>query len=229
MGIPYKLDPLGVTRENFTRLRYIQSHGNKGMVGEYIDTGWYFPENADSFRIEAKLCFMEANNHTAMWPVACGVNNSNGGATLQYYKIQGYPQPIANIVYGNADAAQANNEIMVPASDVDMYSPFTVDMQYAEGTTTILTNGGNMLQWTRSIAGRARTTCWIFSLNCGRTSSSFAVDMRLYYFKITQDGAIVRDFIPVLDGNGVPCLFDRANKAFYYNLAANAIGFIPGY
>ena len=41
--------------------------------------------------------------------------------------------------------------------------------------------------------------------------------IKLYYFKIYDNDVLVRDMIPVLDGEGVPCMYDRVEKKFYYN------------
>jgi hypothetical protein len=40
---------------------------------------------------------------------------------------------------------------------------------------------------------------------------------KLFSAKCYQNNILVRDFIPVLDKNGVPCLFDRVEAKFYYN------------
>lgn len=41
--------------------------------------------------------------------------------------------------------------------------------------------------------------------------------VKLYYLKITESGTLVRDFIPVMDNNNVPCLFDKVEGKLYYN------------
>lgn len=41
--------------------------------------------------------------------------------------------------------------------------------------------------------------------------------IRLHYFKIYDNDVLVRDFIPILDEEGIPCLFDKVEKKFYYN------------
>ena len=43
------------------------------------------------------------------------------------------------------------------------------------------------------------------------------VSGKIYWFKIYNNNILVRDFIPVLDNNNVPCLFDRVEFKFYYN------------
>ena len=46
--------------------------------------------------------------------------------------------------------------------------------------------------------------------------------MRLWSFKITNNGSIVKLFIPVLDENNVPCLYDRVNKTYHYNIGTGS-------
>lgn len=40
---------------------------------------------------------------------------------------------------------------------------------------------------------------------------------KVYSLKMWQNGELVRNFIPVLDANGVPCMYDKTNDAYYYN------------
>lgn len=45
----------------------------------------------------------------------------------------------------------------------------------------------------------------------------FILTGRIYKVQITKGTDFVRDFIPVLDYNGTPCMFDRVEGKFYYN------------
>ena len=40
---------------------------------------------------------------------------------------------------------------------------------------------------------------------------------KVYSLKMWQNGELVRNFIPVLDANGVPCMYDKTNDKYYYN------------
>lgn len=40
---------------------------------------------------------------------------------------------------------------------------------------------------------------------------------RIYYCKIWQGDSLVRDFIPVLDWDMTPCMYDKVSKKLYYN------------
>lgn len=41
---------------------------------------------------------------------------------------------------------------------------------------------------------------------------------RVYYFKAWENDILVRDMIPVLDENNVPCFYDKITNKLYYNL-----------
>ncbi len=42
-------------------------------------------------------------------------------------------------------------------------------------------------------------------------------DGRYYYLQIIQNGKMVRDFIPVLDWNDRPCMYDKVTDELFYN------------
>lgn len=43
------------------------------------------------------------------------------------------------------------------------------------------------------------------------------VPIKIYRFKISENEKIIRDFIPCLDNDGVPCMYDLVNDEVYYN------------
>lgn len=60
------------------------------------------------------------------------------------------------------------------------------------------------------------------NLYIGYKSSVFTESMinfqgRIYSCKIWQNDILVRDFIPVLDNEGVACLYEKVSGEFYYN------------
>lgn len=56
---------------------------------------------------------------------------------------------------------------------------------------------------------------YLFSIN--HVSATYIGKMRIYDIKIVIDNAAVRDFIPILDNNDVPCMYDRVSKQLFYN------------
>lgn len=43
------------------------------------------------------------------------------------------------------------------------------------------------------------------------------IGLRVYSMQILDNGNLIRDFIPVLDSYGVPCMYDRVTNEFFYN------------
>ena len=41
--------------------------------------------------------------------------------------------------------------------------------------------------------------------------------INIYDCKIYDNDILIRDMIPVLDKNGVACMYDKVNKKYYYN------------
>jgi len=57
---------------------------------------------------------------------------------------------------------------------------------------------------------------YLFANNDGGIPGDFG-NIQLQYCKIWDDTTLVRDFIPVLDENGVACLYDQVSETFFYN------------
>lgn len=47
-------------------------------------------------------------------------------------------------------------------------------------------------------------------------------DMRIYYAFISKGKSVVRHFVPALDADGTPCMWDKISKAFFYNIGTGA-------
>ena len=58
---------------------------------------------------------------------------------------------------------------------------------------------------------------YIFNINSGGSVGRNPGIMYLYYMQIYYNNSLVRDFIPVLDYIGTPCLYDKVSKTFFYN------------
>ena len=62
------------------------------------------------------------------------------------------------------------------------------------------------------------TSLVLFSLNkSDGTLYSGTNDCKIYSAKFYDSDALIRDYIPVLDKNKRPCLFDKVDKKCYYN------------
>ena len=57
---------------------------------------------------------------------------------------------------------------------------------------------------------------YIFNVNEAITAGNNA-KMKLYNCKIYIDDILIKDLIPVLDKNNIPCLYDSISDKFFYN------------
>lgn len=49
------------------------------------------------------------------------------------------------------------------------------------------------------------------------SSTGYLGYVKFYSCQIYDNGTLVRDYIPVLDSNKIPCLYDKVNQQMYYN------------
>ncbi len=60
-------------------------------------------------------------------------------------------------------------------------------------------------------------TAYLFNGSGSYPAGYTPAQMRLYYCKIYNNDTLVRDFIPVLDWNGRPCMYDKVTDELFYN------------
>jgi hypothetical protein len=71
-------------------------------------------------------------------------------------------------------------------------------------------------------------TMYLYGVNTdGQFDTTRNAYVRIYYFKIynTSTYDLVRDFVPCLDNNGVPCMYDKVSGQSFYNLGAGQFGY----
>ena len=67
---------------------------------------------------------------------------------------------------------------------------------------------------------------YLFTWNNANVADTRKFKGKVYNFKIYDNNVLIRDMIPVLDKNGIACMYDKVNKEFYYNQGAGE--FIAG-
>ena len=86
---------------------------------------------------------------------------------------------------------------------------------YSDGTQSFLILDGNPID---SALTTQQNSGEHFILFGGfETGRLFTTHQRIYSFKIYEHDVLVRDFIPVLDAIGTPCMYDKVEQKLYYN------------
>lgn len=92
----------------------------------------------------------------------------------------------------------------------------------ASGRATIDKNGnvvslyGSTITNTAVTSGETSYPLWLFAVNNVGSAKAIAT-MKLYSCQIYDNGTLVRDYRPALDPDGVPCLYEKVSKTYYYN------------
>ena len=191
-------------------IEYLESTGT-----QWIDTEWFFSKNYSDFEIS--VTFSDSGVQPDIWAVISGVNLGASGEK-QYYLVQ-YDQ-------------SSINSIVVHNSDNNLSQTFTVEeggkhnfvMQYKNGVTTI-TNGSDTKYLSDDIQYRGEHSLYLFAAHGPSGAIQFS-KIKMYSFSIKVDGVLVHDFVPVLDMEGIPCMYDKISGQFYYN--AGTGDFIAG-
>ena len=90
---------------------------------------------------------------------------------------------------------------------------YTIEMQLYKGDAYTKINDVLVAQNTRTDTNDFHV--YLFAYFYSGTITKDTV--RFYYFQMYQNDILVRDLIPVIDSNGVPCMWDKASKQFFYN------------
>ena len=185
----------------YTPIEYLESTGT-----QWIDTGLVTPNSSTT------------------------ITTFNGRAA--------YTSENRNFIVAYADATSAhyceffNHKFGVNDLDSGYFSPllsantpYDIYMQINGSINTtfgINVSGNNHSYSTTKYQSTKMGHLLLFKLD----SDYISKGLRLYKSKIIINNTLVRDFIPVLDPDGVPCVFDKVEGKFYYN--AGTGDFIAG-
>ena len=187
----------------YTRLEYIESTGT-----QYIDTGYKMTSNYEELNM--KFRFLSSYSGKTL----IGTQDSSySGATL--YSI--------NIYQNQLFVANSHN---VWSWDATVGADYEIDVSANGASGSVLVNGAAS---SFNIKGNIdkKDNILIFCGDvAGTPNLSQAVSARLYFCKIYDNGALVRDFIPCKNASGVVGLWDNVNGKFYQNAGSGS--FIGG-
>lgn len=168
---------------------------------QYIDTGFKHNNNT---RMVADIDFIGGVRYSSPFG-SWGSTNDN--------RVALFGSEISNSALTNLGVYYANVQAWAVASSVwtgrkiwdfnkNVFKIGTSNHTYTAQTFQSLYN--DIIFGKSSYGGTIRTT----------TDLS---NMKLYSFKIYDNGTLVRDFVPVLNASLVPCLYDKKNNQYYTN------------
>lgn len=172
----------------YQQVEYIQSTGT-----QYIDTGMKLNNNS---KIELEIEITEAGDYNIFGSrnsasesnIGINASNTYKGITVDF---QDYTKNRLLTSYDiNKKIYEISNEMLRAGESSQIVS------SYSQFTTP--------------------DNAYIFSMS-GNAPVCENAKMKLYYCKIFNGDILARDYIPVLDKNGVACLYDKVEGKYYYN------------
>ena len=170
-------------------LEYLESTGT-----QWIDTGLYANQNT---RI---VCDFQFTNISTTQYLFCA-RGAGGSYTNRFGLL------LHSSGYFRSDYNSAN--LNLPTT-LNLANRHVVDFNKNVCTVGVET----VTHTTSTFAGEYHIN--LFAGNTGGNASELA-NVRIYSCQIYDNDILVRDYIPALDENDTPCLFDKVSGEFYYN------------
>lgn len=175
----------------YQQLEYIQTSGT-----QYIDTG-YIPSSNTSIEMKA------SNNATTNTTLYCARGTSG-------YQDKTYTAFLINGTSFRVDyynSVQYENQMTAAKDTVYVYKQ-KKNVVYVDG---------NLVKTLNQTEFSSAYNMYLLASHRGGSEIGNIGNVKLYYCKIWDGETLVRDYIPVLDKDGVACLYDKVKGKYYYN------------
>ena len=196
---PYKYGYHFVRWDGYTLIEYLESTGT-----QYIDTGYVYQNEAH--KVAITLSTVERGfGSSPYWTYGSFTTSENRSGTLALQLGGKLGVGVGNIAAGSTTYI-LNNPVNRTTITLETYS----------NNLAKISNGNEFIVVAYKNSSITGLTEYIFDgHNDG--SNKFYSSYKLYSFQLYDNDVLVRDFIPVLDKNGVPCMYDKVEGKFYYN------------
>ena len=197
-------------RKFYCEVEYLESTGT-----QWIDTGYTLNQDC---AVEMSI-YAKDKNASAFGSRSTASTNSfvvfvgNGVHKTDYITTDFYDY---NTSRASCNSSSLNKRVKVECNK--NYRRIT-----DEATSTVLAENTNVISKTFITPTTARLFA---STNMWNGNRNFIGN--IYYCKIWDGDTLVRDFIPVLDWDMKPCMYDKVSGELFYNKATSGDDFIPG-
>lgn len=180
-----------------TKVSYIESTGT-----QYIDTG---VKPSNSTKVDIKFMYNSLNGFVY------GSRTSSSGSDAHEFIINASGLVFPQFDGQHSEVSSSYNKI---------------------GEEYILSNSqsgayinGNLIKSYNTATFSSKHSMFLFGLNQNGTVEYRKFIGKLYYCKIYNGNTLVRDFVPVIDGSNIACLYDRVEKKCYYNAGTGTFSY----
>ena len=180
-------------------LSYLESTGT-----QYIDTGKFAPLNTDIYvRFQINDTTQSASNNGAIFG---GRSAQTSNTCTLFYLASTNPQYFrfdrsSQITIGKPDQININNQLIYEFSYINNIATLKNSTENQEISTNIATP----------------STFTTNSLSLFAVSGGTVFKGKIFEWKYWENGTLLQHFIPVLDWNNIPCMYDKVTDKLFYN------------
>ena len=187
----------------YKQVEYLESTQTSKLVGQYIDTNIL---SQGKLGVEIKAQIIKTYDNRCFW-----LGGENSWASGTSFNIQ---SGIAGYGFVYFDAKSPCKPSMYSSIlDNTIYT-----LRIRNGSVELTNNSSNTTSNYSYIVKDfiSNSNIYLFGI-CRNKSLARLDDVRIYSCKMYIDDVLVRDFIPCLDNNNRPCMYDTVSKKTYYN------------
>lgn len=204
----------------------------KAFVLAVVKKGWTI-EMTDSAPYKRELAYLQATG--TQWidtGVACIMNttaeysvevDTDSEISINTYELTGFGSGWYFGLIGGSE--NRKNWTINTSTSGTMETPgvvadtvYTVVQTWQSNTLmTTISDGSDTGTNSRSVSPSSSNQFRLFGLYRASDNPYACKCLRIKSAKYTQDGVLVRDFIPVLDGSGIPCMYDKVSGELFAN------------
>lgn len=185
------------TRTIYVGVEYLESTGT-----QYIDTELKVKEG-----LNTELKVRVSQKYSSDGAVFLGGQESL--SSMNFFVGVGWTWGNYSFGYGNG-FKKINN--LNPNVNEDIIIKTTGEEIEINGVACTGSNNNNV-----GIFNGTEYSIYLFTRNNAGKPDGRRLSGRIYYCKLYDRNTLVRDFIPIIDENGVACLYDKVEGKFYYN------------
>ena len=145
--------------------------------------------------------------------------NITGTRTNMAYEIQFERNSTTTWLFGNVTGVGNSNDSGVTIGSIRFGTKYITDINLSSGIQEVYVDknkyiiNGMETQWSSTATASGNKNIYLFWAN----GSSAGKGGKIYSFKIFNNSNLILSFIPALDRNGIPCMYDTVSKHPFYN------------
>ena len=181
------------TESNYIPVEYLESTGT-----QWIDTG----VNAETgVSCELKASYTKLKGNATLLGASKDPN--------RFYLVNiDNPSLRWSMGYGNYYLSEGKPEVNVV---------YQINVDLLKNKQSVTVDGEVVISQNLELEINLKENLYLFALNLNGAAANYDTGKRVYNLKLYDNDILVRDFIPVLDKEGTPCMYDKVEGKFYYN------------